>query len=300
MNKTPELRPQSSFLFDYGIDILKMDDEFNSHLFAAMERYAEAYHAQFTPSTVEQGEVRDVWVEHDAIINPPDLYVNVCIKYQNTNTDSDEDFIYSGGCLTRDGWHGHLHKNPKVVSWLSKQTIPAVAVADELTVQDYKEVIEDNKRLVRELDFLLNGENAAKQASLCDIVSQLKNKPPNGYTIEQVAEAHMAGQLNAGCKHPSSYEATAYLSSIKPADTNVSGDGRVSVELGCKLPVIPKPYKEEGCTITPIEVPILCHQEDSIVLDWYDDSGIMWFELKEYTHWQPLPEPPKQKPKQKP
>jgi len=47
-----------------------------------------------------QVEVREVWVENDAINNPPDLYVNVCIKYQNTNTDSDEDFIYSGGCLT--------------------------------------------------------------------------------------------------------------------------------------------------------------------------------------------------------
>jgi len=48
MIKTPTIKPHSSFLMDYGIDIMKMEDEFNSHLFAAMERYAEAYHAQFT------------------------------------------------------------------------------------------------------------------------------------------------------------------------------------------------------------------------------------------------------------
>ncbi len=46
--------------------------------------------------------------------------------------------------------------------------------SDELTVEDYKEVIEDHKKLVRELDVLINGRNAAVQASLCDIVSQMK------------------------------------------------------------------------------------------------------------------------------
>jgi len=69
-------------------------------------------------------------------------------------------------------------------------------------------------------------------------------------------------------------------------------DGWVKIEDGCKLPVIPPPYKEDGCTITPMEVPILCHQDDNICLDWYNDSGIEWFQLKEYTHWQPLPQPP--------
>ena len=48
---------------------------------------------------------------------------------------------------------------------------------DELTIDDYKEVIADHKRLVHELDVALNGEHgAAKQASLCDIVGQVKSK----------------------------------------------------------------------------------------------------------------------------
>jgi tRNA U34 5-carboxymethylaminomethyl modifying GTPase MnmE/TrmE len=44
----------------------------------------------------------------------------------------------------------------------------------ELTA--YQEWAEDVKRLTRELDVLLNGENAAGQASLCDIVAQIKRE----------------------------------------------------------------------------------------------------------------------------
>jgi len=45
------------------------------------------------------------------------------------------------------------------------------------TVEDYEEVLADHNRLVRELDILINGEEvAAKQASLCDIVVQLRTK----------------------------------------------------------------------------------------------------------------------------
>ncbi len=44
-----------------------------------------------------------------------------------------------------------------------------------MTAADYEEVLADHRRLVRELDVLLNGEaGAAKQASLCDIVSQVR------------------------------------------------------------------------------------------------------------------------------
>lgn len=56
------------------------------------------------------------------------------------------------------------------------------ATLDELVadvdqrISDYNECAADHNRLVRELDVLLNGEaGAAKQASLCDIVSQVKH-----------------------------------------------------------------------------------------------------------------------------
>lgn len=42
----------------------------------------------------------------------------------------------------------------------------------KLTSADYEEVLSAHRRLVRELDVLLNGSGAAKQASLCDIVGQ--------------------------------------------------------------------------------------------------------------------------------
>lgn len=47
-------------------------------------------------------------------------------------------------------------------------------MSDALTVTDYEEVLADHRRLVRELDVALNGDGAAKQASLCDLVAQVR------------------------------------------------------------------------------------------------------------------------------
>jgi len=45
----------------------------------------------------------------------------------------------------------------------------------ETTVNDYKETFKDHQRLVREIDVIINGEDgAAPQASLCDIVGQIR------------------------------------------------------------------------------------------------------------------------------
>jgi hypothetical protein len=47
--------------------------------------------------------------------------------------------------------------------------------ASRVRSADYEAVLADHRRLVRELDVILNGhEGAAEQASLCDIVSQLR------------------------------------------------------------------------------------------------------------------------------
>jgi hypothetical protein len=44
----------------------------------------------------------------------------------------------------------------------------------ESILTDYEEVLADHRRLVRELDVLMHGEEgAAKQASLCDLVAML-------------------------------------------------------------------------------------------------------------------------------
>lgn len=57
----------------------------------------------------------------------------------------------------------------------------------ESVQQNYEEVMEDHRRLVRELDVLINGEEgAAKQASLCDIVAQVRRE---GLKVPQPADA---------------------------------------------------------------------------------------------------------------
>lgn len=61
----------------------------------------------------------------------------------------------------------------------SKQFIASII---ESVLTDYhddlQEVIEDGKRLVRELDVIWNGDGAAKQASLCDMVGQIQAELP--------------------------------------------------------------------------------------------------------------------------
>lgn len=57
--------------------------------------------------------------------------------------------------------------------------IDAAITAAQQKPQDYEQVLADHRRLVRELDVLLNGEEgAARQASLCDIVSQIRQQKP--------------------------------------------------------------------------------------------------------------------------
>ncbi|HFH3030932.1 TPA: hypothetical protein ACGJSF_001529 [Pseudomonas aeruginosa] len=61
-------------------------------------------------------------------------------------------------------------------AWQARAALaqPSQAQAEQATADDYEEVLADHRRLVRELDVLLNGEEgAAKQASLCDLVGQV-------------------------------------------------------------------------------------------------------------------------------
>lgn len=54
---------------------------------------------------------------------------------------------------------------------------PPGSLDETVSGADYEAVLADHRRLVRELDVLLNGEaGAAMQASLCDIVGQVRNE----------------------------------------------------------------------------------------------------------------------------
>lgn len=62
----------------------------------------------------------------------------------------------------------------------------------------HEHVMEDHDRLVRELDVLLNGENAAKQASLCDIVAQVRNTKMSPFKKPTCRGSY---QLGTACGH---------------------------------------------------------------------------------------------------
>ena len=73
------------------------------------------------------------------------------------------DFMPGAACLTN------------VVSEASYQSLRDENTRLAQQVKDLEEVLADKRRLTREIDVALNGEHdAAKQASLCDILSQLK------------------------------------------------------------------------------------------------------------------------------
>lgn len=81
-------------------------------------------------------------------------------------------------------------------------------MSEALTVADYEEVLQEHRRLVRELDVILNGiSGAAKQASLCDIVSQVRRAGLVAVT-EQVSRALALGTAieRAAAELPDGYE----------------------------------------------------------------------------------------------
>jgi len=70
----------------------------------------------------------------------------------------------------------YVHKNELAAANSKIESLTRQLEHKTSEIEDYKEVNEDKKRLTKELDVLLNGSSAANQASLCDIVAQLKSK----------------------------------------------------------------------------------------------------------------------------
>ena len=86
-----------------------------------------------------------------------------------------KDFIYHKGMSDR---YADKHGTPFDEALALLPTLASSeAVDDRATIADYEATLADHRRLVRELDVALNGEeNAAQQASLCDIVHQVKHE----------------------------------------------------------------------------------------------------------------------------
>jgi len=79
------------------------------------------------------------------------------------------------GAAHETGWFGGI--TLRFVAADGVQTVRGYQALDTLaTAADYEEVLADKRRLTRQLDVLLNGENAAQQASLCDLVAQVERE----------------------------------------------------------------------------------------------------------------------------
>ena len=113
------------------------------------------------------------------------------IVFANTSNDLSPHITYRAGATEWAGWKVKY---------------------DELKAElsDYKEMHEDHKRLVKEIDNILSGDDAAQQASLCDLVGP----------IGDLVEAHAPllekyDELKARCdKMEAALEAIKYRSLV--------------------------------------------------------------------------------------
>lgn len=75
------------------------------------------------------------------------------------------------------------------------------------TIGAYEAAMADHRRLVRELDVLLNGDGAAEQASLCDIVAQVRREGIKIAEPVKVPSDAEIGQILKEVLHNSRYGA---------------------------------------------------------------------------------------------
>ena len=58
----------------------------------------------------------------------------------------------------------------------------------QLVIKMQKEVIESKRKLTKEIDIILNGNNAAEQASLCDLITQIKDLAAENQRYKEALE----------------------------------------------------------------------------------------------------------------
>lgn len=91
--------------------------------------------------------------------------------------------------------------------------------AEKLTIQDYKEALDDKNRLTRDIDIIINGDNAAKQASLCDLIGQIEDlvRMRDHSSFEEKCVCVDKIGDNAGCTHPNCSRYAKRAGEISPA-----------------------------------------------------------------------------------
>jgi hypothetical protein len=103
-------------------------------------------------------------------------------------------------------------------------------MSEEPTIADYEAVLADHCALVRRLDVALNGEeNAARQASLCDIVGQVEHGKWALVRQEEIARLREALIPFAG------------FAEISEAETAVTNESLVTIR--CQLGDVRRAFK---------------------------------------------------------
>ncbi|MER1013934.1 hypothetical protein AAA583_23105 [Pseudomonas aeruginosa] len=138
---------------------------------------------------------------------------------------------------------------------------PSPAQAEQATADDYEEVLADHRRLVRELDVLLNGEEgAAKQASLCDLVGQVsaivreRRVPllsPSQAEAERLREAYEWG-YGDGQNNPNGYsdkkERDACVNELLKQPSPAQAEGAPVIGCLCGMPMTERHHSQDGCS----------------------------------------------------
>lgn len=115
--------------------------------------------------------------------------------------------------------------------------------------EGYEQVEIDNRRLVRELDVLINGENAAQQASLCDIVAQVRSEGLKA--VPAADEKYLRRIDEALADYDTVGDAISLLEDFKAM---LTGSPAPAVPEGWKLvPIEPTP---EMCDISHVGVDV--------------------------------------------
>lgn len=130
-----------------------------------------------TLSRNANGEIEFTVTGDPYIVNGMSVFASCPTKFLRPNEETLEHAFWEFDAAVK-GLNSKLTLSSRDAFKLIVRGLLAIKQPEEsgLTAQEYEEVLEYHRTLVRELDVAINGVTAANQASLCDIVSQVRRQ----------------------------------------------------------------------------------------------------------------------------
>jgi hypothetical protein len=141
---------------------------------------------------------------------------------------------------------------------------PSLPAGDGLTVADYQAAFEDHQRMVRELDVLLNGDAAAKQASLCDIVAQVRKEGIRSHGValtEQQAKNLHSHMMAVACRTWDQAEPTSVKARLRAVMKALAAEPKIRADLSAA----PRRPGEMGAGVQGAGMQCDCDQPTNVV-----------------------------------